>query len=543
MLWSVIMVEPQDETPSVTPPPATWVKRKRRPQVVWLIPMVALLIGAWLAFRTYRETGPTITITFQSGEGLEADHTKIKYKDVEVGKVKAVSLTEDRSRVEVTAELKRDAEALLSRNSQFWVVRARISATGVSGLGTLLSGAYIALEPGEPGTTSKTFQGLENPPFVKSKGTGAQFLLRADKLGSINIGSPVYFRQINVGEVARYDLDQDGQSVTLQIFVRAPYHTLVREDTRFWNAGGVDVTLDTNGIRMSSDSLVDMLLGGIAFENPASLEASVGAPPDHAFVLYPSHERIYDKVYLNRHYYVLYFQDSVRGLSRGASVEFHGMKVGQVEDMKLEFDTKKLQGEIPVLITLEPERMSLVGGQQVSMDDLLQKLVARGMRAQLKLASLITGSQFVDMDFHPESPARSLGSHGKYREIPTIPTSMGTLIANLTAFLSRLQALPLEDVARDLKAAMPALRETLEHTQVLMARLDHTTAPQAEATLAQAQATLATMERTLRSDAPLQNDLRTALQDFSQAARALRDLAETLDRQPESLLYGKRKKP
>ncbi|HJW72258.1 MAG TPA: MlaD family protein [Geothrix sp.] len=537
------MVDSQDEPIPVEPPPAKWVKRRRRPQVVWIIPLVALLIGLWLAFKAYRETGPTITITFQSGEGIEADHTKIKYKDVEVGKVKAVDLTSDRSRVLVTAELKRDAEALLSRNSQFWVVRARISATGVSGLGTLLSGAYIAVEPGEPGPFARDFQGQETPPFVKSKGAGEQFLLRADKLGSINIGSPVYFRQIKVGEVAGFDLDQDGQSVGIQIFVHAPYHKLVRQDTRFWNAGGVDVTVDANGVHMSSDSLVDMLMGGIAFENPASLESSQGVPPEHAFVLYPSHERIYEKVYLNRHSYVLYFQDSVRGLSRGAPVEFHGMKVGQVEDLKLEFNTQKLQGEIPVLISLEPERMSLVGGAPMSMDALLQKLVGRGLRAQLKLGSLITGSQFVDLEFHPEAPSRSITSHGKFREIPTIPTTMGTLISNLTNFLSRLQALPLEDVARDLKAAMPALRETLEHSQALMTRLNRSTAPQAEATLAQAQATLAAVERSLRADAPLQNDLRTALQDFSQAARALKELAETLERQPESMIYGKRKKP
>jgi paraquat-inducible protein B len=179
----------------------------------------------------------------------------------------------------------------------------------------------------------------------------------------------------------------------------------------------------------------------------------------------------------------------------------------------------------------------------MSIDTLLQKLVGRGLRAQLKLGSLLTGSQFVDLDFHPGVPARSLTRHGKYLEIPTIPTSMGSLVANLTTFLNRLQALPLEEMAADLKTALPALRDTLEHTKSLMARLNRSTAPQAEATLAQAQTTLAAVEKTLRSDAPLQNDLRTALQDFSQAARALRELAETLEAQPESLIYGKRKKP
>jgi len=536
------MTEPVQEPESTTEAAEPPVWTHRRLPTVWLIPLVATLIGIWLAFNAYVDKGPTFTIAFRSGEGLEAGRTKIKCKDVEVGKVKAIRLSPDREKVLVTAELTRDAASLLTGNARFWIVRARVSTSGVSGLGTLLSGAYISMDPGDPGKPARSFEGLEMPPIVTSQQDGRLFTLRAEKLGSMTAGSPVYFRQIPVGEVAGFDLEKDGQAVSIKVFVRAPYDQLVHKNTRFWNVGGVDVTVDTNGIRMSSDSLIDLLMGGVAFENPISLEPVQPTPEHHVFSLYASHDRIYEQVYQDKRYYVLDFNESVRGLTRGAPVEFRGLKVGQVEDLKLEFNAQKLEMHVPVLITIEPERLSVLGGGGVgSMDAVMEKLVARGLRAQLKVGSLLTGNLFVDLDFYPQAAPRSLDRYGKYREIPAIPTTMGALISNLTKFLDRLQKLPLEDITGELKTSIPALRESLQQATALMSRLDKETAPQAQATLAQAQATLATLEKALRSDSPVQSDLRRALDEFAKASRALRDLADTLDRNPESLLWGKEK--
>lgn len=536
------MNEPSPAPETLEPEPAPVLRIRRRLPTVWLIPLVATLIGVWLAFNAFVNKGPTFTITFQNAEGLEAGRTKIKCKNVEVGVVKSIKLGHDRANVEVTAELTRDAAELLSGSSRFWIVRARVSTSGISGLGTLLSGAYISMDPGAPGAPPKQFVGLENPPIVTDHEEGQIFTLRAEKLGSLNIGSPVYFRQIPVGDVAGYDLAPDGQSVTIKVFVRAPYHKQVRKDTRFWNVGGVDVTLDTNGIRMSSDSMIDLLLGGVAFENPVSLENAEAMPPGHVFALYASHDRIYEKIYQDRHYYLLDFNESVRGLTRGAPVEFRGIKVGQVEDLKLEFQAQKLEFHVPVLIALEPERLSMAGGGRLaSMDDVVGKLVARGLRAQLKMSSLLTGSLFVDLDFHPQAPSRTVDRQGRYLRIPTIPTTMGALVTNLTSFMDRLQKLPIEDIAGELKTSIPALRETLRQASALMERLDRETAPQAKATLVQAQTALASLEKTLRSDSPVQQDLRRALDEFAAASRALRSLADTLERNPESIVWGKEK--
>jgi paraquat-inducible protein B len=510
--------------------------------MVWLLPLVAAFIGAWMAVRAYTSRGPTITITFLSAEGLEAGQTKLRYKDVEIGKVTALALSKDHTRVVVTAEMDKDAAALLSANSRFWIVRARIGSSGISGLGTLLSGAYIAMDPGQPveeAATDLAYTGLETPGLQITNQAGLLVILRADRAGSLNIGSPVHFRQIRVGEVAGFDLEKDGGSVSIKAFIHAPYDSLVNTGTRFWDAGGVDVTLDANGLRVRSESLSDILLGGIAFENPESLTQGEKVPRGHVFTLYPNHDAIGEKVLQSRHHFVVNFNESVRGLAHGAPVEFQGIKVGEVEDFRLEFNAATLEGKVPVLIALEPERFAVTGAKAPSSDAVVAQLVRRGLRAQLKPASLLTGSLFVDLGFHPQGPARGLGRHGKYPEIPTVSSTMSAMVANIAKLADRLQGLPLEEMVAEVRAALPALREALVKTGALMAKLDQETAPQAKATLAQAQATLGTLEQTLRADSPVQQDLHRALEEFAKASKALRELADTLERQPEALVFGK----
>jgi paraquat-inducible protein B len=529
----------EPEAPKDLPEPAV---RWRRPSLVWLIPLVAAAIGGWIALKAYHEHGPTITITFQTAEGLDANQTRIKYKEVEVGRVTAINLSPDFSHVVVTAELKREVDARLSENTRFWVVRARIGSNGISGLGTLVAGAYIGMDPGPHGKLQREFKGLESAPILTPSTPGALLELKAEKLGSVNIGSPVTYRQIHVGEVEGFDLDPDGQSVRIKVQINAPYHKLIHHDTRFWDSGGVDLSLDANGLRLRTDSLVQLLLGGIAFENP-------GPPgpeeplPSQPFTLFASHDQSVEPVYLDRRRFLLDFGESVRGLVRGAPVEFRGVRVGEVEDLRLEFRSRELEGRIPVVITLDPERFALTGGQGEPFEALMARMVRKGLRAQLKPGSLLTGNLYVALDFFPKAAARSLGRGGRYPEIPTMPSAMGALVENLAKLADHLQKLPLEDLAGELRATIPVLRETLQQTKVLMTRLDTETAPQAKATLAQAQATLAALERTLGSDSPTQTDLRRALDQFTQAAQALRNLADTLERHPESMLFGKGKKP
>ena len=531
------MTEPGSAAPELARPVLHW----RRPSLVWFIPLVAALIGAWMAVKALSERGPTITITFQSAEGLEAGQTRIRHKGVEVGKITAVTLTPDFSQAVATAEMASGTGPLLTAGSRFWVARARISSNGVSGLGTILSGAYIDLDPGPPGPPARAFHGLETPPVRPPQAPGEVIELRAEKLGSLTIGSPVTFRQIRVGEVAAFDLDPDGHSVVIKALIQAPYNGLVRVNTRFWDSGGVDASLDTSGLRLHADSVVTLLLGGIALDNPDG--PAQAAPADQVFTLYPSAEKAHEPVFGERRLFVLNFADSVRGLARGAPVEFMGVKVGQVESLKLEFRTRDLVARIPVLVALEPERFGFTGPREPEAEVLLARMVRKGLRAQLKPGSLLTGNLYVDLAFHPEAGAARLTRAAGYPELPTLPSSLGALVDNLGRFAERLQRLPVEEVFDQLRRTLPQLRETLEQAKALIGRLDRETLPQAQATLAQGQAALAALDRALRADSPVQTDLAQALQDFAQAARALRDLADTLERHPQALIFGKGKQP
>ena len=334
-------------------PEAVVSKRKYQISIVWFVPLIALLIGGWLVYKALSEKGPTVTISFKSAEGLEAGKTKIKYKNVELGQVAEIRLTPNLSEVLVTAELVKEAEDFLSANTRFWVVRARVAAGQVSGLGTLFSGAYIGLDPGKPGLPASQYVGLETPPVVTTDLPGRHFRLYAKRLGSLDIGAPVYYRQIKVGQVVSYKLDEDGGAVTVRVFINDPIDKLVYKNTRFWNASGLDFAIDANGIRVNTESMVTIMVGGIAFTTPDNLEPGGPADDGETFKLYESRERIFDKTYTEKTRWILHFQGSVRGLTVGSPVEFRGIRVGQVLDINMEYNAEKGEFLIPVLIAFK----------------------------------------------------------------------------------------------------------------------------------------------------------------------------------------------
>ena len=537
--------------------PEAVVQRKRQISIVWLVPVVAMLIGGWLAYKGLSEKGPTVTISFESAEGLEAGKTKLKYKDVEFGQVETIRFSADLSRVLVTAELAKEAEPYLTENTRFWVVRPRVTASGVSGLGTLFSGAYIEMDPVKEGEPARSFKGLEIPPIVTAGMPGSEFLLRATTLGSLDTGDPVYYRQIQVGQVIGYELHENGQHLLIKIFINAPHHKLVKTNTRFWNASGFDLKFDASGLKLNTESLASIMMGGIAFDTPTSLEAGAPAQPDHLFRLYETRESIFERTYTQKYYYILHFRGSIRGLTVGAPVEFRGIKIGQVVDIKVEFDQETLTPQITVLIETEPERWKTIGGTEIDHKTEIDTLVARGLRAQLKTGSMLTGQLFVDIDIHPDAPEAQVKHGQKYPELPTIPAPLQIITARVNDLLSKLENLPIEKIGKDLGdtlanvkrlseskellEAVQALNGTLRETRQLVKKLDSKVAPSISSTLDQAQKTLVSVEGTLGQDSPLQYEIRQAMNELGEAARALRVLTDYLERHPEALIRGKGK--
>jgi paraquat-inducible protein B len=523
-------------------------KRRWAPQLIWIIPIVAVLAGAWLAAKAILERGPTITISFKTGEGLEAGKTKIKYKDVDIGLVKEIALSEDRKRVVATAELDKDAADLLVEDTRFWPVRPRITASGVSGLGTLLSGPYVAMDIGRSKQKRRDFVALEVAPIVTHEDPGREFILRAADLGSHDVGVPVYFRRLPVGEVVARELDKDGTGVSIRIFVRAPYDQYVTTHTRFWNATGVDVTLDVAGFRVQTESLVSILIGGIAFQAAPDGAAAPAADANTVFNLFPTREEAMKRPDLEILHFVLVFRQSVRGLSVGAPVEFRGVTIGEVVRIGAEFDPKAFNFVQPVEINLYPDRLRVHSRDSGTMLPpsatpearlkRMQLFVDKGFRAQLRTGNLLTGQSYVAVDFFPDAPKVKFDP-SKPPEIPTLPGAFEELEATVASIVKKLDKVQYEQIGADVRKVMATLDQALKSADVLVKRLDTETTPELNRALEEGRRALKSADSALATESPLQTDLRDALREITRAAASIRALTDYLERQPQSLIRGK----
>jgi paraquat-inducible protein B len=502
------------------------VATRGRPSIVWLIPLVAALIGAFVAWRTFSERGPAITITMASAEGLEAGKTKVKYKDVEVGLVENVELARDLSGVVVHARMVKGSEHWLTEATRFWVVRPRVAGGQVTGLGTLLSGSYIGVDPVTQGKHARKFVALESAPIVTMQEAGRYFTLRSERAGAVEVGAPVYFRQIAVGQVVSSQLEPDSDVVTTRVFVRAPYDARVRTDSRFWNASGIDASFGADGVKIDTQSLVSILIGGIAFDAPQGTASEVAAA-EATFPLYESHEAANKRHYTHTVAWLLRFDQSVRGLHVGAPVEFRGIPIGEVTGVRIEFDRDRNEFVIPVTVAIEPERITDVETAPAERRAALDRLVAAGMRAQLKSGSLVTGQLFISLDIFKGAKPAQIAWDAPIPEFPTIPTPLEEITSQLTQLAERLGKIPVEQIGADLNASLKALRVTLQKSQDLGPALTDT---------------LEVTRRTLASvgpDSSVNAELRRALLELSDAARALGLAADQIQSQPDSLLFGK----
>jgi paraquat-inducible protein B len=522
---------------------------KRRFSIIWIVPLVALAIGGWLAFKAISEKGPVVTITFASADGLEAGKTKIKFKDVEIGQVENVNLTDDATKVVVTAKMVKGSEPYLTDQTKFWVVRPRISGGSVSGLGTVFSGAYIGIDGSKQGKATRSFTGLETPPLVTVGQPGRHFVLQAETLGSLDIGSPVYYRQIQVGQVVGFHLNQDGKSVEIKIFVEAPHHIRVMENTRFWNASGIDLTLNAQGLRVDTQSMISILSGGIAFETPKESAPGDEAAENSSFYLYADHNAILEKKYTIRNYYALLFDESVRGLSVGAPVELYGIKLGEVVDLKLEFDLDRKKFFVPVIVALEPERVSAAQKEEaleiaehhpgVFLKDLVER---QGLRAQLQSGNLLTGQLMVNLVFVTDAPKASLTKWKDFIVVPTIPGSFQRLQESLNKIVSNLEKIQFDQIGGQLQQTLKEVQTAVAEIGGLTQTLNRETAPKIQATLAELQKTMVEVQRGLGQDSPLNYTATKTLDELALTLRTIKEFVDTLDRQPQALIFGKETK-
>jgi paraquat-inducible protein B len=522
--------------------------------VVWLLPVVAVLIGGWLIYKTISEKGPEIVIRFETASGIEAGKTTLKYLDVTVGKVDYVTFSDDLSNVLVTATLQAGAERYLTENTRFWVVRPRIGAGEVSGLGTLLSGAYIAMDPSTRGEHRKKFVGLETPPVVTTDREGTSYRLKANKLGSLSVGSPVYFRQFDVGEITEYKLADDHSHVEIGFFIASPHDEYIREDTKFWNAGGISLEMSASGVQFEMESLASLISGGIAFDTLPEHADSPRAQADTLFILYDDRRESLERPITVAHTFATRFTGSIRGLSIGAPVEFRGIRLGTVKTIELGTDPHRPDVTVPVvLVDLEPQRLANFANieqpraTQLEQEEFEKQTVQRiehqvaekGLRARLMTGNLVTGQLFVDLEYFPDAEPVRPGRYGNYPEIPTLPNPLEGILQGFNKIIDKLEQARLEDTLENLNELVTSSNELIS----TLGQNAPTIAAELQNTLAEAQDTLASLKAITSPDGEIGNELYNALAEITAAARSIRVMSEYLERHPEALLKGKSGNP
>ena len=540
-------------------PDATAVTRPRRQlSAVWIIPIIAALMGGWIAVQKLLAEGPRIEITFSSAEGLEAGKTTVKYNGVDVGKVESVKVSADRQHVLATVQMAPETRDWLVDGTTFWIVRPRISGGSVTGLGTLISGSYVGMAIGSGKESLREFAGRDFPPVVTGNTPGRFFLLTASDLGSLDYGTPIYFRRIQVGQVASYRLEDDGSEVTVRIFVKSPYDQFVIPETRFWQASGLDLSLNANGLNVQTQSLASVLIGGLAFDNPVAGTRTEAAAEDTKYRLFPDEASAKKAPERGATEFVLFLDEAVRGLSVGAPLTFLGLPIGEVTSVGLDAgDRRKLQVRARVVIAVYPQRFldilanpgELSGGKPPGPSvrrAFVDQLVAKGLRAQLRTGSMLTGQLYIALDYIPNVALARVDWRSSPPEFPVARGGLTDIEAKLTSILGKLDALPVAAIGNDLKRSLAVLAEALTEVDALVKRWRGELTPELAAALVEARRGFAAAEqaldaagKTIAPDSAVVEELHGTLSEVKRAAQSIRELADYLERHPEALLRGK----
>lgn len=527
------------------------ISAKRSVSSIWLLPFIALFIGGWMVYNDWAHRGQLVTVSFITADGIEAGKTKIKIRNVEVGKVESVKLNYPDNNVLVQVRIEPEAEALLLKDTKFWVVRPRVGAGGVSGLGTLLSGAYIEMTPGDKGKQPKQYIGLEEPPVTSTTEPGLRLELISDNAHSLSVGDTVLYRGFPVGRIERVNFDADAKEAIYGIFIQAPYDQLVSSDSRFWNMSGINLNLSANGINVQTGTFDTLFSGGITFDLLEGEQQGRSAKDGDRFRLYADFNSVKERPYAYYNEYLLLFDQSVRGLVAGAPVEFRGVRVGTVENISFQIAhlSEITDSRIPVVIRLEPGRLGYKDEERVLADvhAKLSNWVERGMRASLKSGNLVTGSLYVDLDLYPDTPKQALTNVDDYSVIPTASGGFVQLENKLIAVLSKIEQLKVEPVLDQLASTLNSsektitqLDNTLKQIEGLVNNKDTAALPgELKATLKE----IRLAAQGLTPDSRLYLEMNNSLQTLQQTLKQLQPVIKTLDEKPNALIFDAEKGP
>jgi paraquat-inducible protein B len=513
------------------------VTQKSRVSVVWLLPLIAAIIGAGMVYHQWQNRGVEIVIVFDNANGLEIKQTKVKFRDVDIGTLQSISFSDDGYSIEAKVEIDKQMQAYLASDSQFWVVRPRVGSGGITGLSTLLSGAFINIAPGTSEDLSTRFTGLENPPISSPSSEGLKLKLISNGGKSLTVGNPIIYRGFEVGAVESADFDIDSRQVTYGIFIQAPYDDLITSNTFFWNSGGASFQANTEGVTIDIASIESFISGGVQFDVPDDLALGERITETRDFKLYTSRSSINeDRVYESLEYVVL-VEDSVGGLQTDAPVEYRGIRIGRVSRPYLGFfETKQISNDetrIPVIINFEPARLAPNNEYDLAwFDNQFNEWIKMGLAARLETSNYLTGAMKVSLDLS-NGKTSEIEYFGKYAVIPTSQSGFDSIMSKTDKLLSKLESLPLNDLVTSATNAVNSANTTINSTN------DAVLATQSvllavENTLQEANATMQGMQ----PDSPVYMQLEQNLQELERTLHMMQPFLQEIRKKPNSLIFS-----
>lgn len=520
-----------------------------RISAIWIVPIITLLIGVWMVYSHFVDQGRTVTLIANDASGIVAGKTVIKSRSVDVGIVEAVTLSDDYTEVVIQGRLYKNMDSLVKKDSVFWIVQPQIGKDGVSGLGTLFSGVYIELLSGKAkeAPKSETFKLLNSPPLLMPSDAGIRINLVSDQDSVISKGAAVLFRGFQVGSVETSEFDIKSRNMKYQLFIAKPYDSLVTQNIRFWKEGGIDLSLSARGASLNVPSMTALLSGAVSFDVPNGSKLGDPALPSSTYTLYKDKTAIQNSQYTEYTEFLLFFNDSISGLVEGAPVEYRGIRLGTVS--KVPFFSRKIMQEdtvlsynIPVLVRIEPGRLSDLFEKPVDLANLLIKEQENGLRAALKSSNFLTGSLYVDIDFYPEYknvytnyPKQEFG----YDTLETVSVGLSQLQAKLIQTLDNFNSLPLNKTITDFNETMEKSQKLLESLTAIVNSKEMQNLPK------DIKVTVDSLNKTLKSVQPgstLHNQMNADLQKLEKVMDELTPILETLNDKSNSLIFAAPKK-
>ncbi|ASP49906.1 intermembrane transport protein PqiB [Cognaticolwellia beringensis] len=529
--------------------PDAKIKPIKTVSTIWFIPVIAVLIGCWMIYYQWSNEGSTITINFPTAEGMEAGKTKIKSRNVDIGEVIKIELNKNGNGVIVKAQIKKSAEQFLVTDSMFWVVSPQISHAGISGLSTLISGVYIEISPGKSESERHLFDALDSPPLTPAGTPGLHITLNSNDQFAYKKGDPIIYKGLTVGQFEDIYFNFEERVVYYNVFIKSPYHQLITSNTKFWDVSGLQFDLNADGISVKTGNFETMLTNGVTFGIPKGMAIGEKIGERSYYDIYASYEEADDERYRRSIEFVILVNDSIRGLSVGAPVEYKGVQIGKVLSTNLIRSRQQAQlieedFKIPVLISLQPGRVGLPDNE-VGENLMIEQNVywiENGLKAVLRTGNILTGSLFVDLQHNKGQPINEIAKYGDYSIIPTNGDEFSQITAKAEQFIDNLNNIPLKSMSKNANQLMLEITQTAHEIQKVGQSIDkllgQVEQQKISSELSKTLQGITTLAKDLSSGSQGYEELRSTLHTLTATMNELKPLLNQLKHKPNSLIFN-----